>query len=602
MMRFARILAVLIGLAAAWPALAQDPNAGLPPGYWGVEKTRPLLQVTGTIRLDPDLSGLSAGERIAVGKLIEVGKIFGDLFMQQFHPQALTALAELQALDRRLGSPESTRNLLTLYRRALGPIVTAADGEQAAMVPADALELGRNFYPWGITKAEVQAYLAAHPEDTEAILGIRTVVRRATAENLRADLAELAKYPVLDTLHPGLRAALEKRLAWPDLKALYAVPYALAYADQMIRAHALLNEAADAVQKDDADFAGFLRNRGRDLLSNDYESGDAAWVTGRFKNLNAIIGAYETYADGLFGTKAAIELSVFLVRRAETDALREALRGLQELEDLLPYAAHKSVRGDVPVGLYDVIAEFGDSQGTNTASILPNEAYLARRYGRTILLRANIQSAPAMAEAEQAAWNAVVTPRHRAEYTPRGEIERTLWHEVGHYLGADRTKDGRSVDTAMLENHNTLEEMKADLVSLFVAQELHKRGYYGAEQLRAVYAAGVARTLNKEKPARDDAYGTMQLMQFNYFTQQGLIAFDKAAGTLSIDYDKYHEVIAALLSEVLDIQHQGDKAASDAFLDRYAVWQDDLHGVLGKKMRDAQKYRRWLMNYSVLGQ
>jgi hypothetical protein len=602
MMRFGRILATLVALAAAWPAVAQDPNAGLPPGYWGVEKTRPLLQTTGTIRLDPDLSGLSAGERVAVGKLLEAGRIFGRLFLQQYHPQAVSALAELQALDKRLGSPESTQNLLTLYRRAQGPIVSSPTDERGTMVPVDPQQPGRNLYPWGITKAEVEAYLAAHPEDTDAILGVRTVVRRAVPDNLRADLAQLAKYPVLDTLHPGLRAALEKRLAAADVKALYAVPYSLAYADEMIRAHALLNEAADAVQKDDAEFAGYLRNRSRDLLSNDYESGDAAWVTGRFKNLNAIIGAYETYEDGLFGTKAMIELSVLLTRRDETATLREALRGLQALEDSLPYAAHKPVRSDVPVGIYDVIAEFGDSQGTNTASILPNEAYLGRRYGRTIVLRANIQSDPAMVEADQSAWNAVVASRHRTDFTPRGEVDRTLWHEVGHYLGVDRTKDGRTLEAALHENHNTLEEMKADLVSLFVAEDLQKRGYYSAEQLRAVYAAGVWRTLNETKPTRDDSYGTMKLMQFNYFMQQGLIAFDKTMGTISVDYGKYHEVIAALLYEVLDIQYQGDKAASDAFLDRYAVWQDDLNGVLGKKMRAAQKYRRWLVNYTALGQ
>ena len=57
--------------------------------------------------------------------------------------------------------------------------------------------------------------------------------------------------------------------------------------------------AADAVEADDAEFAGYLRNRGRDLLSNDYESGDAAWVTGRFGRLNAQIGTYETYDDAL---------------------------------------------------------------------------------------------------------------------------------------------------------------------------------------------------------------------------------------------------------------------------------------------------------------
>jgi hypothetical protein len=63
---------------------------------------------------------------------------------------------------------------------------------------------------------------------------------------------------------------------------------------------------------------------------------------------------------------------------------------LQALEDSLPYEHHKKVREDIPVGVYDVIADFGQARGGNTATILPNESYLARRYGRTILLRANI--------------------------------------------------------------------------------------------------------------------------------------------------------------------------------------------------------------------
>ena len=33
-----------------------------------------------------------------------------------------------------------------------------------------------------------------------------------------------------------------------------------------------------------------------------------------------------------------------------------------------------------------MIADFGQARGGNTATILPNESYLARRYGRTILL------------------------------------------------------------------------------------------------------------------------------------------------------------------------------------------------------------------------
>ena len=600
-MRFARILAVLVVFLGS-SALAQSPAPTLPPGYMGVEQSRALVQRAGPLRVTADISDVSTGEKAAVAKLLEVGAIFQTVYERQLHPQAEVALANLKALDARLGSPEATRNLLLLYRRVQTPIVGLPDsGERVAFLPVDAVAPGRNFYPSGITKAEVDAYVVAHPGDAAAILGTRTIVRRAVAESLRADLAQLVKYPVLDTLHPGLRAALEHKLATPDPKTLYAVPYALAYADEMIRAHALLNEAASAVEKDDEEFARYLRNRSRDLLSNDYESGDATWVTSRFKNLNAQIGAYETYDDELFGAKASFSLSLLRVRHAETDALREALRGLQGMEDSLPYAAHKTVRTDIPIGLYDIIADFGEARGVNTASIEPNEAYITRRYGRTILLRGSIMLSQAIDENFRPAWEAVVAPPFRADYTMRGRSNQTMWHEVGHYLGVDRTKDGRAVDAALLENHNLIEEMKADLVSMFLADGLHKSGYHTAEQLRAVYGAGILRVLNKSKPGREDAYQMMELMQFNYFMQNGLIAFDKAAGTVSIDYGKFHQVVGALLREVLALQYQGDKAATDAFITRYAVWNDDLHGVIGKKMLAAEKYKRWLVNYTALG-
>ena len=80
-----------------------------------------------------------------------------------------------------------------------------------------------------------------------------------------------------------------------------------------------------------------------------------------------------------------------------------------------------------------------------------------------------------------------------------------------------------------------------------------------------------------------------------------MIAFDKAAGTISLDYGVFHKVVAAMLREVLDLQYRGDKAATDAFIERYAVWNDDLHGVLGKKMLAAEKYKRWLVDYTALG-
>jgi hypothetical protein len=459
-----------------------------------------------------------------------------------------------------------------------------------------------------VTPKDLDAFLSAHLEQREEILDQRTVVRIVSAVNVQRDLAVLRKYPALDTLHPKLRTSLEelskKQGPRPQTStnSFYAVAYSVAYADQLMRAYGLLNQAANDLQKDDEEFARYLRNRARDLLSNDYESGDASWVTGHFKNLNAQIGSYETYDDELYGVKTFFAFSLLLTRQQETTALRQAMKGLQALEDSLPYDNHKKVREDIPVGVYDVVADFGQARGGNTATILPNESYLARRYGRTILLRANIMREPNIFAGTSQTFAAAVGAEQAKGLTNEGNFYRTLWHEVGHYLGVDRTKDGRDLGEALQDDANTLEEMKADLVSLFVAEALRKQGYYSETQLRSVYAGGILRVLQNNKPRRDQPYNTMQLMQWNFFLENGLLTFDPTSKTLQIHYDKYHEVVGKMLAKTLEIQYQGDKSAADRFIEQYAKWDENLHGVVAGKIREQQRYRFRLFKYAALGE
>jgi hypothetical protein len=367
-----------------------------------------------------------------------------------------------------------------------------------------------------------------------------------------------------------------------------------------MKSFTLLNEAAEVVEKDDVEFAKFLRNRARDLLTNDYESGDAAWVTGHFKNLNAEIGSYETYDDEMYGVKTFFAFSLLSTRQQETSALRKAMQGLQALEESLPYGNHKKVREDIPVGVYDVVADFGQARGGNTATILPNESYLARRYGRTILLRSNIMRNPDIFDSTASTFGAAVGPAQAKDLTSEGNFYRTLWHEVGHYLGVDRTSDGRELDDALQDNANALEEMKADLVSLFVAEALRKQGYYSDAQLRSLYASGILRVLQNNRPRRDQPYNTMQLMQWNFFLENGLLTFTD--GMLKVNYAKYHDVVGKLLARVLEVQHQGDKQAADRFIEQYTKWDDNLHGVVAKNIRDRQTYRFRLFRYAALAE
>jgi hypothetical protein len=580
-----------------------------PSDYWPLEKSQPIIDKTQTIRLAPDLSHLSEGERRAVEKLLEVGKLFQNIYEEQRHRQARLSFRNLNQLENNPPSPD-IQNLFTLYRLNQGPIATTLDNKREPFLPVEPVVPGKNMYPWGVKKEELEAYAVAHPDTREAIMDLRTVVRTTGLDNLRHDLTMLARYPALATLHPGLGKGLEaifQRVSKQQrgarssaLLEFYAVPYSVAYADELMKAYALLNEAADAVQKEDEEFAGYLRNRARDLLSDDYESGDAAWVTGHFKNLNAQIGSYETYDDELYGVKTFFAFSLLLTRQQETTALRQAMKGLQGLEDSLPYDHHKRVREDIPVGVYDVIADFGQARGGNTATILPNESYLARRYGRTILLRANIMREPNIFEGTSRTWEAAIAPTHKSDLTSDGNFYRTLWHEVGHYLGVDQTKDGRDLDVALQDDASALEEMKADLVSLFVAEALQRQGYYTQEQLRSVYASGILRVLQNNRPRRDQPYQTMELMQWNYFLENGLLSFE--GGKLHIHYDKYHGVVGNMLAKTLEVQHQGDKAAADQFIDQYSKWDDNLHGAVAKNIREQQRYRFRLFKYAALGE
>jgi hypothetical protein len=193
-----------------------------------------------------------------------------------------------------------------------------------------------------------------------------------------------------------------------------------------------------------------------------------------------------------------------------------------------------------------------------------------------------------------------VTPGQAAELTLEGPFARTLWHEVGHYLGVDRTENGPDLNEALSPWGSHYEEMKADLVSLFTSFHLNREGLMSDQLLRSVQAGGILRVLQSNQPRSDQPYQTMQLMQMNYFLEQGLLSFNEASGQLSIDYDIYESVSASLLGEVLAIQAAGDSERAWAFIERYTAWTPELHERLAQRLRDAAEYRFRMVEYKAL--
>jgi hypothetical protein len=258
------------------------------------------------------------------------------------------------------------------------------------------------------------------------------------------------------------------------------------------------------------------------------------------------------------------------------------------------------VRSDIPVGVYDVLADFGQSRSANTATILPNDAGPARRYGRTILLRRNIMESPELFDVSRTAYASAVEESYVPWFGPKGGSNRTLWHEIGHYLGVDRTRDGRDLDLALEQAAAPLEEMKSDLVSLFVAPQLLEMGFYTKDDMKPLYASGVRRVLLKNRPDRSQPYQTMQLMQFNYFIDRGVLVFNEKSGRLSIHQEKFHDSVASMLRETLELQAAGDAAAAEAYIAKWTTWSDDLHERVAEAMRSSEKYRFQYVTFELL--
>ena len=191
-------------LVAASSAIAE-----LPDGYWSIEQSQPILDATLDIVLATDLAQLTSAEAEALESLLAAGRIMHELYIGQLHAEALDAQLALDGLHEEGDDRPATGNLRKLFYLSNGPIVTTLENERLPFLPVADANPGKNVYPAGLTREEIDAFLAANPDKAPQLLAERTVVRRASAVNVAADIGMLDDYPAIDELHLGLREQLQ---------------------------------------------------------------------------------------------------------------------------------------------------------------------------------------------------------------------------------------------------------------------------------------------------------------------------------------------------------------------------------------------------------
>ncbi|HEX8064838.1 MAG TPA: hypothetical protein VF535_16695, partial [Allosphingosinicella sp.] len=436
--------------------------------------------------------------------------------------------------------------LLDMFDLHFGPWDTLA--ENHPFYGGEKMPAGAGFYPKDLTKAELDAYIAAHPGEKEALTSGYTVVKR------RGD-------------------------------RLVAVPYNVEYRQWLEPAAKLLERAA--ARTSNPSLRKFLNLRAKAFRTNDYYESELAWMDVSGTPIEVVIGPYEVYTDSLYGTKTAFEAFVTVQDPRESSALSHYKALLPDMERNLPVEeSYKNFNRPFasPILVADQVHGGGDNvPGVQTIAFnLPNDERVREAKGAKKVILANVLGAKYDRILAPMA-GLVLAPDQARLVTKKYMTQETLFHELSHSLGPGTISVGgrrTTVNAELKDQYSASEEAKADVMGVYNILYLMKRGELPAaerEQLLASYFVGIFRAV---RFGTDEAHGRGAAMQYSYLKDKGAFRWDEGADRFRVDYDRMEAGLRELVAELVRLQGKGDYAGTKAFFDRYATLDDHARVVL----------------------
>ena len=234
----ALVSALALGLSACNGAL---PQGNLASGEKATASTDAAVDKVPTVAVAADTSFLSPEEKQVVNLLIQAADLMTPIYLRQ----AAAANPDIRAKIEASGD----KALLAKFDANLGPWDEFEDGKPfygTAAKPA-----GAGFYPADLTKAQFDAYLAAHPDQKSALTNPYSVVER-------------------------------------NGEQLVAVPYHEAYKQWLEPAARLMEQAAGITTN--PSLKKFLTLRAKAFRTDDYFESELAWMDLKDTPIEFVIG------------------------------------------------------------------------------------------------------------------------------------------------------------------------------------------------------------------------------------------------------------------------------------------------------------------------
>jgi hypothetical protein len=489
-----------------------------------------------------DVSGLSDGDRKALGKLIEASRVIDDIYLTQ-------AWSGNHALYGKLKTEATPLGKARLHYFWINKSPWSQLDDYQAFIPGVPPRKlpGANLYPEDMTKAEFEAWVTTlDPKGRAAAEGFFTAIRRTNG------------------------------------KQLTSVPYSREYRPELEHAAALLREAAALTTNQS--LRRFLTLRADAFLSNDYYASDLAWMD-LDAPLDITIGPYETYNDESFGYKASYEAYVNVRDEKESARLQSFASHLQEIENNLPIDPryrNPKIGGTAPIRVVNEVFAAGDgAHGVQTAAYnLPNDERVLQEKGSKRVMLKNVQEAKFGSILSPIAAR-VLAPGERGALSFDAFFTHILAHELSHGIGPHQIEvAGRKTTPReqLKDLYSTIEEAKADVTGLFMLQYLYDHRLMQGDA-RQMYATYLASTFRSVRFGLTEAHGRGTALQFNYFLDKGAYVA-RPDGTFAVDFSRMPGAVRDLAHDLLTIEAQGDYAAAKAMLERLVVIRPQMQKAL----------------------
>ena len=458
-----------------------------------------------SVKLTADLGKLTENERKMLPWLIMAAEKMNNLFWYEAYgnkEELLNAIPD-----------EATKTFATIN---YGPW-DRLDGNKPFVEGIGEKPKGANFYPTDMTKEEFEA------ADIENKSSIYNFIRRDDNGNL------------------------------------YSVPYHKQFEKEVKEVSFLLLEAAKLAE--DEGLQKYLELRALALLDDHYQPSDLAWMDMKTNTLDLVIGPIEMYEDQLFGNKAAHEAYVLVKDQEWSKRLAHFIAYLPELQKGLPVdeVYKKETPGtDSDLNAYDVVYYAGDcNAGSKTIAInLPNDEEVQLQKGTRRLQLKNAMKAK-FDKIMLPISEVLIDSSQRNHVTFDAFFANTMFHEVAHGLGIKNTINGKgTVRTALKELSSALEEGKADILGLYMIQQLNAKGELTNDfkDNMVTFMAGIFRSV---RFGASSAHGRANMVRFNFFKENGAFTRNED-GTYKVNFEKMQVAMEELSNLILTLQGNGD--------------------------------------------